>query len=77
MEPITVLGESPPGGEPLLLPYHLLNRAGQLIDHLRTLSARLVARHSIGPRALEIRLWAWLVAQTNVWQSRSVVWRQS
>jgi hypothetical protein len=34
------------------------------IDCLRTLSARPITHH-IGPRALQIRAWAWLAAETE------------
>jgi hypothetical protein len=36
-----------------------------MINRLRTLSARLVTRHHIGPRALQIRAWAWLAAEAD------------
>ena len=36
-----------------------------MTNRLRTLSARLIARHHIGPRAPQIRAWAWLAAETD------------
>ena len=36
-----------------------------MINRLRTLSARLITRHHIGPRVLQIRAWAWLAAETD------------
>jgi hypothetical protein len=48
-----------------VLPYHLRCRKRQLIDWLRTLLARLITRHGVGPRNLQIRAWAWLAAETD------------
>ncbi len=36
-----------------------------MLDQFRALSARLITRHRIGPRALQIRAWAWLAAETE------------
>ena len=36
--------------------------------HLRTLSARLITRHRLGPRTclgVHVRAWAWLAAKTG------------
>ena len=37
----------------------------QVIDRLRTLSARPITRWLRRPRALVVRAWAWLCAHTN------------
>ena len=42
-----------------------MNTIIRAIDSVRTLSARLITRHSVGPRALQIRAWAWLAAKTD------------
>ena len=36
-----------------------------MINHLRTLSARLITRYLPGPRVLIVRAWAWLAADTD------------
>ena len=36
-----------------------------MINYLRTLSARLITRHLHRPRALVVRAWFWLAAQTS------------
>jgi len=36
-----------------------------VLGQLRTLSARLITRHHIGPRVLQIRAWAWLAAEAE------------
>jgi hypothetical protein len=36
-----------------------------MIDQLRTHSARLITRHSLGPVALQVRAWVWLTAETD------------
>ena len=36
-----------------------------MLDHIRTLSARLITRFLPGPRALLVRAWAWLAAETD------------
>ena len=36
-----------------------------MIDRFCTLSARLITRHGIDPRSLQIRAWAWLAGQTD------------
>ena len=36
-----------------------------MFDHLRTLSARLITRHRLGPRVLQVRAWVWLTAETD------------
>ena len=32
---------------------------------LRTLSARLITRHRLGSRSLQVRAWAWLAEETE------------
>jgi hypothetical protein len=34
-------------------------------DSIRTLSARFITRHGVGPRVMQIRAWAWLAAETD------------
>ena len=39
-----------------------------MLNHLRTLSARLITRHRLGPRTrpgVQVRAWAWLVAEAG------------
>ena len=36
-----------------------------MINHLRTLSARLITRYLPGPQVLLVRAWAWLAAETD------------
>ena len=36
-----------------------------MLNYFRTLSARLITRHLRRPRALVVRAWFWLAAQTS------------
>ena len=36
-----------------------------MVNHIRTLLTRLITRHRLGPRSLQIRAWAWLAASTD------------
>jgi hypothetical protein len=42
-----------------------LTAIAPVLDKLRTFSARIITRHGIGPRSLQIRAWAWSVAETD------------
>ena len=36
-----------------------------MLKAIRTFSARLITRHRLGPRSLQVRAWAWLAANTD------------
>jgi hypothetical protein len=36
-----------------------------MVSRFRTLSARLITRHRLGPRILQIRAWAWLAGEAG------------
>jgi len=42
-----------------------MRTAIRAINAVRTLSARFITQHSVRPRALQIRAWAWLAAETE------------